>query len=165
MFSDFPFMVGNQNMSQPFHLDTFFPYLVRIYYRAVSGSVMSVYEKEYNLTGAEWRAMAVLGHEQPLSAGEVVERATIDKVKVSRAISGLTEAGFMERHVDESDRRKVSLSLTKKGMEVFETLVPMVQKREEELLDGLDEQERDTLFKLMERVRKNVEKIENGEDT
>jgi len=80
--------------SDAFELENFFPYLVRVYYRAVSQSVSTIYEREYKLTVSEWRAMAVLGNEQPLSAGEIVKRSSIDKVKVSRAIAGLTKAGY-----------------------------------------------------------------------
>ncbi len=151
----------NKGPLDSFQLENFFPYLVRIYYRAVSQSVSTIYEKEYNLTVSEWRAMAVLGNEQPLSAGEIVKRSSIDKVKVSRAIAGLTKAGYLERRVDEDDRRKVALQLTRSGQLVFQDLVGKVRNLEEELLDGLSENERATLYTLMTRVRKNAQAIED----
>ncbi|NVK18317.1 MAG: MarR family transcriptional regulator [Methylocystaceae bacterium] len=143
-----------------FQLESFFPYLVRIYYRAVSQSVSNIYEREYNITVSEWRAMAVLGNEQPLSAGEIVKRSSIDKVRVSRAIAGLTKAGYLERRVDENDRRKVALQLTRSGQLVFQDLVAKVRQLEEELLAGLSEDERDQLRNLMAKVRKNATEIE-----
>jgi len=146
--------------STKFQLESFFPYLVRIYYRAVSQSVAAIYDRDYGLTVSEWRAMAVLGNEQPLSAGEIVTKSSIDKVRVSRAISGLTKAGYLERRVDEQDRRKVALQLTHAGQNVFEELVVKVQDLENQLLDGFSSEEKDTLLGLMSRVRKNANKIE-----
>jgi DNA-binding MarR family transcriptional regulator len=148
--------MSDKASSLHFQLETFFPYLVRIYYRAVSESVMEIYERDYGLSVSEWRAMAVLGNEQPLSASEIVQRSSIDKVRVSRAISGLTKAGYLERRVDEDDRRKVALQLTRAGQNVFEELVGKVQNLECQLLDGFSEDEKETLKSLMARVRKNA---------
>jgi len=152
-------MSDHQNATK-FQLESFFPYLVRIFYRSVSQSVATIYERDYDLTVSEWRAMAVLGNEQPLSAGEIVKKSSIDKVKVSRAISGLTKAGYLERRVDEDDRRKVALQLTQAGQNLFEELVKKVQELEDQLLDGFSDAEKDTLSQFMTRVRKNAEAIE-----
>ncbi|WP_135078298.1 MarR family transcriptional regulator [Terasakiella sp. SH-1] len=147
-----------------FKLETFFPYLVRIYYRAVSDAVSTIYERDYDLTVSEWRAMAVLGNsEEPLSAGEIVTRSSIDKVKVSRAISGLTNKGYLERKVDEADRRKVALQLTRNGYYIFDELAAKVQELEKDLLAGLDQEEQEQLLTLMAKVRKNAESLNSQE--
>ncbi len=151
--------------AQDFKLEKFFPYLVRIYYRCVSQSVSAIYQRDYNLTVSEWRAMAVLGNSRdPLSAGEIVTRSSIDKVKVSRAIAGLTRAGYLERRVDEGDRRKVALVLTRSGQYVFRELVQKVQQLEDRLLDGFSAEEKEQLLSLMARVRNNAQGLEGGPD-
>ncbi|GGF50827.1 hypothetical protein GCM10011332_00070 [Terasakiella brassicae] len=158
-------MLRKDKKSITFQLEKFFPYLVRIYYRAVSQSVSSIYEKDYDLTVSEWRAMAVLGNSKdPLSAGEIVTRSSIDKVKVSRAIAGLTKAGYLERRVDEGDRRKVALQLTRSGHYVFEELVEKVQELENKLLDGFSPEEKELLISFMARVRSNAEGLDKSQD-
>jgi len=157
-------MFRRDKKSAEFQLEKFFPYLVRIYYRGVSQAVSTIYEKDYGLTVSEWRAMAVLGNsDEPLSAGEIVTRSSIDKVKVSRAIAGLTKAGYLERRVDEDDRRKVALQLTRNGYYVFEELVEKVQELETKLLNGFSDDEKDQLISLMARVRKNAIEIEGSD--
>ncbi len=153
-----------QKTPERFNLESFFPYLVRIYYRAVSHAVTSIYERDYGLTVSEWRAMAVLGNDQPLSAGEIVTRSSIDKVRVSRAIAGLTKAGYLERRVDEDDRRKVALQLTRSGQAVFEELVGKVLVLEDQILAGLSDEEKEQLVNLMARVRTNAEALESEEE-
>lgn len=139
-----------------FDLRSFFPYLVRIYYRAVSSSVTQIYASLYGLTVSEWRAMAVLGPYRAMSASEIVAHSSMDKVNVSRAIAGLRNAGLVKRDIDGDDRRRSVLRLTDRGREVFNILVPKVMALEDRLLDGLTEEERETLIALMEKVRQNA---------
>lgn len=142
---------------QAFELQHFFPYLVRIYYRAVSGSVTDIYSSLFGLTVSEWRVLAVLGPKRAMSASDIVKQSSMDKVKVSRAIAKLRESGLLKRDVDGDDRRRYALRLTDRGDEVFRTLVPKVLELEEKLLEGLTQGERRMLVGLMERVRKNAE--------
>ena len=129
-----------------FDLHSFFPYLVRIYYRAVSSSITDIYTTRYGLSVSEWRTMAVLGTDR-ISATDIVARSSMNKVNVSRAINGLREAGYLRRAV---------LRLTDDGLDVLRTLVPLVREREAQLLSGLTDAERTALVRLMEKVRRNA---------
>lgn len=142
-----------------FSLDTFFPYHVRVYYRAVSQSVTKVYESMFGLTVSEWRTMAVLGSHQSLSPSDIVERSSIDKVNVSRAIKGLQERGYLDRRVDPVDGRRAQLTLSDEGRSAFETLVPKVRELEKQLLSGLSEDDQDRLMAMMAQVRTNAENL------
>lgn len=143
--------------AEQFELAAFFPYKVRLLDRSVSASLTPVYESLFGLSVSEWRTMAVLGSHGTLSAKEIVALSGMDKVNVSRAIQGLREAGLLRRDIDGEDRRRALLRLTERGTDAFRTLVPLVLKREAELLAGLSVQERTTLLTLMERVRRNAE--------
>lgn len=154
-----------QNISNPpseaeaFELAAFLPYRVRLLDRSVSASLTPLYMSLFGLSVSEWRTMAVLGSHGMLSASEIVTLSGMDKVNVSRAIQGLKKAGLLRRDIDGEDRRRALLRLTERGAEAFRTLVPLVLKREEELLAGLSADERATLFDLMERVRRNAETL------
>jgi DNA-binding MarR family transcriptional regulator len=147
-----------------FHLATFFPYLVRMFYRDVSLSVREVYAPSHGLTAAEWRTMAVLNEHEPLSAKQIVARSSMDKVNVSRAVAGLEKAGLVARHVDPADRRRVLLRLTPRGRAVLRDLVPRVLEVERRLLKGLTDTERTTLVDLMRRVRDNAATLRTLDD-
>jgi DNA-binding MarR family transcriptional regulator len=150
-----------QDVAAAFELTNFFPYLVRVYYRAVSEAVSNVYSSRYNLSMSEWRTMVVLGPNGALSASEIVARSSMDKVNVSRAIKGLQKIGFLRRDIDGQDKRRAVLRLTEKGSEALAVLVPLVRQVEENLLTGLSGAERKTLIDLMDRVRSNTENL-NG---
>ncbi len=140
-----------------FDLREFFPYLVRVYYRAVSDAVSNVYANQYGLSVSEWRTMAVLGSIKALSASEIVEQSSMDKVTVSRAIKGLQTLGYLRRDVDTADKRRAVLKLTQAGINAFGELVPMVKQVEKDCLQGLSPEEQKTLISLMNRVQQNAE--------
>ena len=147
---------ANDRRAEDFQLATYFPYLVRTYYRAVSQSVRNVYTDDFGLNVNEWRTMAVLNDFEPLSAKEIVARSSMDKVNVSRAISGLQKSGLLERHVDPTDRRRVLLRLTRQGKQIMRELIPHILDIEQNLLAGLSEGEQDTLKALMKKVSDNA---------
>ncbi len=156
---DSPSKQGHTEITQDdFSLHKFFPYLVRVYYRAVSGSVSRVYGSQFDLSVSEWRTMAVLGPYGVLSATEIVDRSSIDKVNVSRAIKGLQKRGYLKRDIDGEDKRKAVLRLTDEGRRTYIQLIPMIKALESQLLEGMSHEEVCTLIRLMAQVQKNAEK-------
>lgn len=149
---------GALNEDGAFNLKGFFPYMVRVFYQAVSTSVSDVYTDAFGLTVAEWRVMAVLGPHQSMSANEITNRSSMNKVNVSRAVSRLRKRGFLKQDIDGDDRRRSVLHLTEEGKDAFSLLVPMVREVEAQLLDGLTEEEIAQLTGLMAKVRANAEK-------
>ncbi|MCP4073441.1 MAG: winged helix-turn-helix transcriptional regulator, partial [Hyphomicrobiales bacterium] len=123
-----PSTSARQEKPDDFDLKNFFPYLVRVYYRAVSEAVSSVYTEKFGLSVSEWRTMAVLGPHNSISASEIVEQSSMDKVAVSRAIKGLQAKGFLKRDIDGDDRRRAALRLTLEGRNTFANLVPKVKQ-------------------------------------
>ncbi len=142
-----------------FDLQDFFPYHVRVYYRAVSDSVAQIYTSKYNLTVSEWRIMAVLGSDDMFSASELVTRSSLGKVSVSRAIKGLQAHGYVRRDIDGQDKRRAAVRLTAEGRQVLETLIPLVKAREAELFEGLDHTEKTMLLATMGKIRQNAERF------
>ncbi len=151
---------ARQKKSDDFDLNNFFPYLVRICYRAVSEAVSSVYTEKFGLSVSEWRTMAVLGPHNSMSASEIVEQSSMDKVAVSRAIKGLQAKGLLKRDIDGDDRRRAALRLTLEGRNTFANLVPKVKQAEENCLRQLSPDERATLIGLMKRVRMNAQRYQ-----
>jgi len=142
-----------------FDLHTFFPYCVRIFYRAISGSVAQIYGSKFGLTVSEWRVMAVLKPNHIMSAGEIVSRSSMSNVDVSRAISRLKKSGLLQRDINGSDRRRASLHLTESGVEVFNELVPLVSELEAELLKGLSKKEIESFLSTMKKIHVNAERF------
>jgi DNA-binding MarR family transcriptional regulator len=133
-------------------LETFFPYRLAVLTEAVSRSMAQVYGERFELTRDEWRVLAMLSNVPAARTAAVIERTTLDKVSVSRALARLEGKGLVERASDPQDRRSDLIRLTTAGRALFRKLVPMVRAREQFLLDALDPAERAALDALLDKL-------------
>ena len=133
-------------------LEHFLPYRLSVLSNRVSGAIARVYSDRFGLGVTEWRVMAVVGRYPGLSAGEVAQRTAMDKVAVSRAVAGLVEAGRVERETHGDDRRRSVLRLSAAGRAVYDEIAPLALAFEQRLLDGMPADERDALFRLLDRL-------------
>ncbi|MBT8091913.1 MAG: MarR family transcriptional regulator [Gammaproteobacteria bacterium] len=133
-------------------LENFLPYRLAILSHTVSTTIAHVYDERFGLSIPEWRVIAVLGRYPGLSAVEVAERTLMDKVAVSRAVTKLIKNGRIDRQFADADRRRSILNLSKEGRRVHNEVAPLALKFERELLAGLDEEERDKLDTIMNRL-------------
>ena len=117
------------------------------------------YSKEYNIKGESWRFMAMLASSAPVSAKELGELLDMDQVQVTRALNKLLDIGFVSRRTDPKDRRKVILNLSKKGAEVYQSIVLMAQELEKELLAGISEKEQTSFKETLSVLLGTVEKM------
>jgi len=133
-------------------LEAFLPYRLSVLSNRISQAIARIYAERFDLSVTEWRLMAVLGRYPGLTAGELVERTAMDKVAVSRAVSGLLETGRIERGSDERDRRRVPLTLSGAGREVYTQVAPLALEYERSLLADLSQEELHQLGSLVEKL-------------
>ncbi len=144
-------------------LDRFLPYRLSVLTNRVSRLLAREYESRFGIGVSEWRAMAVLGRQSVLSASEVAERTSMDKVRVSRAVASLLGKGLVERRRDPVDQRVIRLTLTRRGLEIYRRVAALALAFEERLLAGVEEEERRRLFALLERLDRRVLELEGTE--
>ena len=65
----------------------------------------------------------------------------MDKSKVSRAAARLELSGFVEKNINEADRRLVELRLTAKGRAMFKAIEPLALAYERQALSALTPEE------------------------
>lgn len=82
----------------------------------------------------------------------VSERIQLSPATVSRIIDRLVRASLLDRERRSQDRRKVCLSLTDTGVQRFQSLPTPLQERFVSRLMALDEGERVTLLKSLQRI-------------
>jgi DNA-binding MarR family transcriptional regulator len=133
-------------------LDRFVPYRLSVLSNTVSRAIARIYAERFKLAIPDWRVMAVLGQEAPLSARDVCARTAMDKVRVSRALGRLIERGIVVRTVAERDRRRSVLSLSAAGEAIYAEIAPLALNAEAKLLDELSEEERHLLDLLLRKL-------------
>lgn len=126
-------------------LADFLPYRLSVLSNTISRNIAEIYDREFGLNIWQWRVMAVVAEAPGLSATQVTRRTAMDKVAVSRAVSGLIELGYMTRESSEEDARRSVLVLSTQGRGIYNQIVPLALGYERELLEGMDERELEEL--------------------
>ena len=138
--------------AQALDLEKFLPYRLSILAQIVSESLHDLYAGPFGLTVTQWRVMAALGRFAPLTASDVGQRIVMDKVAVSRAVSGLMKRGLVERATDRNDRRRASLRLSARGRAMHARIVPLALDYEGRLYQVLSAEEGRRFDALADRL-------------
>lgn len=142
-------------------LDDFLPYRLNVLAKRVSRELARRYEAQFGISIPEWRVMAILGREQPLSSNDIVERSAMDKAKVSRAVTALVEAGWVSRDTHPSDQRLLRLSFTPAGRSLYERIAPLALEWQKRWLICLDEGELAQFKALSAKLESQLEQLAN----
>jgi DNA-binding MarR family transcriptional regulator len=115
--------------------------------------VAVMYGPKHRLLPSAWKVMAVIGRYGPVSAKDVCTHTTVEPDKVSRAVDGLVRLGYVNRSQDEIDRRRIALSLTQIGRNVYEDIERATREVELSLLRALSASERKALDRILEKLQ------------
>ncbi|HQV72039.1 MAG: winged helix-turn-helix transcriptional regulator [Xanthomonadales bacterium] len=135
-------------------LETFLPYRLSVLSNTLSQAIAKVYDKRFDLSVTEWRAMAVLGNRPDISAREVAERTAMDKVAISRAVARMLKKGRIERSTARHDKRQSVLRLSEEGWRIYNQVAPLALEHEQRLLAHLDAEERQWLARILDTLWK-----------
>jgi len=141
---------------ESFNLGRYLPYHLAITADIVSGEVAAILRESTGLSMTEWRVMAVIGSFAPLSTKTVAAYTTINKVRVSRAVSRLVQLGYVRRARDPFDNRLLKLDFSPKGDALFDAISKSTLAWEKGLLAPFSAEEIEFATDLLARIRARV---------
>ncbi len=140
-------------------LSSFLPYRIAVLSESVSQCIAQVYRERFGLTRDEWRVLAALAGAGKVKTSAVIASTTLEKMQVSRAISRMERDGLVERLPDPDDGRSWLLRLMPAGRALYARVVPMVQAREQFLLEALTPQEQQALFQALNTLQERAQQL------
>lgn len=81
---------------------------------------------------------------------------SIARSTVTSIVQQMERKGLIEREGVDRDSRLKSLTLTQKGMEAHENVLHNIQKLEQRMIEGIDENELETFWKVAGQIRANL---------
>lgn len=143
-------------MSRHLVLQNFVPYLLNRAGMSI-GVMFSRDIEPYGITLPMWRVLIELWHKGEHRLGDLAELTSIDISTLSRLLVNMQHDDLIVRQRSGSDRRALSLTLTKKGLELVETVMPFALYYERQAIKGLNRQEVFQLKLLLRKVFTNLE--------
>jgi len=79
----------------------------------------------HDLTEQQWRVVRALASaELPMDVGEIADATFLLGPSLSRILANLETRSLLVREVDPSDQRRLAVSLSRKGRELFDRVAP-----------------------------------------
>jgi DNA-binding MarR family transcriptional regulator len=111
----------------------------------------------HELSLTESAVMARLAKEGPATTAELARAESMKPQSMGTTIAALEERGMVERKPHPTDGRQVNIELTAKGASVRQSARDAKRTWLAQAITQLDEQERETLFKAGEIMKRLVE--------
>jgi DNA-binding MarR family transcriptional regulator len=115
-----------------------------------------LYRQELGLSEVEWRIVAMVGDQAPLTFGGLVEILGLDKGQLSRSVAALVKRRILMRTAHPQDSREVYIALTPQGQETFGALIALALERNRELVAGLSQPDVAILLAALDRLLVNA---------
>lgn len=100
--------------------------------------------------------MFVLMKQSQLTQKEIAKRLCVRAATLTTMLQRMEKSGFIERHTDPQDQRKIRVSLTSHGEKIAKKARGIVQVMESEMFVGLDEEELRILHQLLTVMENNL---------
>ena len=124
-------------------------------YNSLFGSLL----EKYQLTQLEADILLFLANNPPFdTARDIVDKRHLAKSHVSAGVESLASRGLLERSRQDGNRKTIHLRLTGEAAPIVEEGRAVQARYGELLLDGFTSQEREQLFRSLERVGENVDR-------
>ncbi len=150
-------------MTNALRLDGYLPYRLSVASNAVSRLIARAYEDRFGLTIPQWRLIAVLAEDGPLTQQAIGARTVMDKVTVSRATQGLVKRRLVQRAPHDADGRSHHLALSRAGERLYSEVAPVALEYEARLLQQFDPAAVEELKRILRHLESAAEVLSAAE--
>lgn len=134
--------------------DTYPTTLIRAIYVRNYTSLKEIL-RPFAITPVQWRVLANLQEFDGQNVNALAERSYTDRTNLSRAVATLESDGLVKRRRESRDQPNVLIFLTAAGQIKFNKAAPVVLKYIDFVLNGLSQNEIETLMDLLNKVKEN----------
>ncbi|MGE7761338.1 MarR family winged helix-turn-helix transcriptional regulator [Peribacillus sp. NPDC097895] len=120
-------------------------------------SISNIEFKEFDLTKGQYLYLIRICENQGIIQEKLAEMIKVDRTTAARAIKKLETQGFIEKKSDENNKKNKRLFPTEKGEKIYPLLMREGEYSNLVALSGFSPEETETIFTLLQRVRKNIE--------
>lgn len=119
----------------------------------------AAYTKKFGIGMVEWRVISVLSAIPSCSVQNISDTLGLDKAAISRAVKKLEDKKYIEINGHLEDKRIYVIDLTDLGHQLYEVASDFAIEREKQLLEELEDVEKELLFQLLKKLRSKVEQM------
>ena len=114
--------------------------------------------EKHGLFQAEFKCLRLLGSDESLNNTQISKRMKLSPSRSTRIIDNLVQKGYMKREIEQSDRRNMSLFLSRRGKILTNKLNKAFIEIHSEILKDIDVSQHEPLITAMGHLQLAIEK-------
>ncbi|MCA8869340.1 MAG: MarR family transcriptional regulator [Rhodobacteraceae bacterium] len=138
----------------PLHIQNFLTYRLSRVHARLSAQMVRLLANGPGVSLMQWRILAILGDNEPLTRAEVSRLSELDKGQISHCLKTMIRDGLVSTVEDQADQQPRLLRLTCKGRELYRQTAPVVVRRQEQLMASLDAREVQALNTALNKLER-----------
>jgi len=113
----------------------------------------------HDVTRASWAVLSAIQHHGKTTPAELASFVGIDRAAITRHLDRLEKQGLVHRHHSTTDRRRINLKLTQKGLLLVSELAAESLATNAKFTAGLDQSEIDALQAVIKKMLSNSDAV------
>ena len=110
----------------------------------------------FDITIDQWLVLKTLEESPAITQQELAERVFKDLASVSRILDLVIDKGLLSRQPDATDRRRTKLKVTKKGLNILDSVQPLIHSNRATALRGISQTDIRSLQQILEKLIANT---------
>ncbi len=151
-------------LKDPRQHDDLVNYRLKRVLRTAGAPAIRLCEGRFGIARAEWRVIAALAEDGPMSPTDLSVRCHLETARVARLLGQVVRKGFVRRTRLAGPRRRVELAVTEAGERLYADLFPQLAAINRRLMEVLTDAEATLLDDFLNRLHARALAIEAAGD-
>lgn len=109
----------------------------------------------FKITIDQWLVIKAIQENPGIPQQEIAEIAFKDNASITRIIALLVKSGYLQRDIDQSDKRKTILEVTDSGKKIVEDVQSLVLENRKTALTGIAQDDLEIVNKTLKIIIQN----------
>lgn len=125
---------------------------IKVYRKYAQNQIL---KNGYDITIDQWLVLKTMQENKNLSQNQIAELVFKDFASITRIIELLVKKKYVQRTIDNNDRRKFVLDITEEGNKIIEKIYPIVAENRKKALTDLNLEEINNLKTQLDKIINN----------
>lgn len=126
-------------------------YLIIVIAGKIKGKLFQLLSS-YDITPEQWIVLTRLQECDGKTQKQLAQETFKDEPNMARILRKMETKGYVERSVDDKDKRIILVYITHKGLQLYEQLIPLVSEHQKQTVKNLSAKEFVTLKNLLGKL-------------
>lgn len=110
------------------------------------------------ITIDQWLVLKSLKENPTTTQIELAEKVFKDNASITRIIDLLVKANYLQKNINQNDKRKSNLKITKSGNEILVDVYQIVLQNRAKALEGITQEEIEITNRVVKKIASNCKK-------